>query len=54
MAMNQWALSRGSTIKTVGLCHSVPHTAAEWPLDAIWKMFDELIEAHGDWLPDYH
>jgi alpha-galactosidase len=29
MAMNQWALSRGSGIKTVGLCHSVPHTAHE-------------------------
>lgn len=29
MAMNQWALSRASTIKTVGLCHSVPHTAGE-------------------------
>lgn len=29
MAMNQWALSRSSSIKTVGLCHSVPHTAQE-------------------------
>jgi alpha-galactosidase len=29
MAINQWALSRGTTIKTVGLCHSVPHTAHE-------------------------
>jgi alpha-galactosidase len=29
MAINQWALSRGSSIKTVGLCHSVPHTAHE-------------------------
>lgn len=29
MAMNQWALSRATTIKTVGLCHSVPHTAHE-------------------------
>jgi alpha-galactosidase len=29
MAMIQWALSRGTTIKTVGLCHSVPHTAGE-------------------------
>ncbi len=27
MAMNQWALSQASSIKTVGLCHSVPHTA---------------------------
>jgi alpha-galactosidase len=29
MAINQWALSRGTSIKTVGLCHSVPHTAHE-------------------------
>lgn len=33
MAMNQWALSRGTTIKTVGLCHSVPHTAGELARD---------------------
>jgi alpha-galactosidase len=31
-----------------------PHTAAELSLDEIWSMVDELIEAHGDWLPDYH
>ncbi len=29
MAMNQWALSRATSIRTVGLCHSVPHTAEE-------------------------
>ncbi|HEX7002622.1 MAG TPA: alpha-glucosidase/alpha-galactosidase [Trueperaceae bacterium] len=28
MAMNCWALSRAGSIATVGLCHSVPHTAA--------------------------
>lgn len=28
-----------------------PHTAAELDLDQIWSMVDELIEAHGDWLP---
>lgn len=33
MAMNQWALSRGSGIKTVGLCHSVPHTAGDLARD---------------------
>ena len=33
MVMNQWALSRGSSIKTVGLCHSVPHTAGELARD---------------------
>jgi alpha-galactosidase len=29
MAINQWALSRGTDISTVGLCHSVPGTARE-------------------------
>jgi alpha-galactosidase len=31
-----------------------PHTAAELPIDAIRAMVDELIEAHGSWLPAYH
>lgn len=31
-----------------------PHTAAELSLDQIWSMVDDLIEAHGDWLPTYH
>lgn len=31
-----------------------PHTAAELSLDEIWKMVDELIEAHEEWLPSYH
>ena len=30
-----------------------PHTAAELDLDQIWNMVDDLIEAHGDWLPRY-
>lgn len=33
MAMNCWAIARGSRIKTVGLCHSVPHTAEELAKD---------------------
>lgn len=33
MAMNCWALSRASSIKTVGLCHSVQHTAGELAKD---------------------
>ncbi|MBI4517115.1 MAG: alpha-glucosidase/alpha-galactosidase [Deltaproteobacteria bacterium] len=28
-----------------------PHTAAELTLDGIWALVDELIAAHGDWLP---
>ncbi|MDX1412742.1 MAG: alpha-glucosidase/alpha-galactosidase [Candidatus Promineifilaceae bacterium] len=31
-----------------------PHTAAELDLDEIWALVDELIAAHGDWLPEYH
>ena len=31
-----------------------PHTAAELSIDDIVKMVDELIEAHGDYLPKYH
>jgi alpha-galactosidase len=33
MAMNCWAISRASRIKTVGLCHSVQHTAGELAYD---------------------
>ena len=31
-----------------------PHTAAELDLAQIWALVDDLIEAHGDWLPEYH
>ena len=31
-----------------------PHTAAELDLDQISNLVDDLIQAHGDWLPDYH
>ncbi len=31
-----------------------PHTAAELDLEQIWALVDDLIEAHGDWLPEYH
>ena len=30
-----------------------PHTAAELDLDQIWHLVDDLIEAHGEWLPAY-
>jgi alpha-galactosidase len=29
-----------------------PHTAAELDLDQIWDMVDELLVAHGDWIPE--
>jgi alpha-galactosidase len=31
-----------------------PHTAAELDLDQIWDLVDEMIAAHGEWLPAYH
>ncbi len=31
-----------------------PHTAAELSLDQIWAMVDEMIDAHSDWLPEFH
>ncbi|CAN5757242.1 alpha-glucosidase/alpha-galactosidase [soil metagenome] len=30
-----------------------PHTAAELSLDQIWRLVDDLIEAHGEYLPTY-
>ncbi len=33
MAMNTWAVTRATGINIVGLCHSVPHTAAELAAD---------------------
>lgn len=31
-----------------------PHTAAELSIDDIIALCDDLIAAHGDWLPTYH
>ena len=31
-----------------------PHASAELSIDDIVAMCDELIEAHGDWMPKYH
>lgn len=31
-----------------------PHTGSELDIDTIKKMVDDLIEAHGDYLPQYH
>jgi alpha-galactosidase len=30
-----------------------PHTAAELDLDQIWHLVDDLIEAHGSYLPKF-
>ena len=31
-----------------------PHTAAQLTIDQIIALCDDLIEAHGDYLPEYH
>ena len=31
-----------------------PHTSAELSMDEIKALCDELIEAHGNWLPELH
>lgn len=31
-----------------------PHTGSELDIDTIIEMVDDLIDAHGDWLPKYH
>lgn len=31
-----------------------PHTAAELSLDQIWSLVDDLIEAHGEMMPEYY
>ncbi len=41
MCMNQWALSRASDIRSVGLCHSVPGTAHELARD-IGLPYDDI------------
>ena len=30
-----------------------PHTAAELDLDQIWTLVDDLLAAHGDWIPQW-
>ena len=31
-----------------------PHTSSELSIDDIVSLCDDLIEAHGDWLPKYN
>ena len=30
-----------------------PYTGAELDLEQIWQMVDDLLDAHGDWLPEF-
>jgi len=51
------AVEAALTLKREHIYHAAmldPHTGAELALDQIWSMVDDLIEAHGDWLPEYH
>lgn len=44
------------TLKKEHIYHAAmldPHTASELSLDDIVSMVDELIDAHGDWMPKY-
>jgi alpha-galactosidase len=50
------AIEAAVTLKKEHIYHAAlldPHTAAELSADDIFKMVDELIEAHGNWLPKY-
>jgi len=45
------------TLKREHIYHAAmldPHTAAELDLEQIHSLVDDLIAAHGDWLPEYH
>ncbi|NDJ78640.1 MAG: alpha-glucosidase/alpha-galactosidase [Chloroflexi bacterium] len=54
--VQQLAVEAALTGKREHIYHAAmldPHTAAELDLEQIWAMVDDLIAAHGDWLPDY-
>ncbi|MCL2570834.1 MAG: alpha-glucosidase/alpha-galactosidase [Defluviitaleaceae bacterium] len=49
-------IEAAATLKKEHIYHAAmldPHTAAELSIDDIRSMVDDLIEAHGDWLPKY-
>jgi alpha-galactosidase len=51
------AVEAALTCKREHIYHAAmldPHTAAELDLEQIWSLVDDLIEAHGEWLPEYH
>ncbi len=50
------AVEAALTLKKEHIYHAAfldPHTSAELSLDDIKSLVDDLIKAHGDWLPDY-
>lgn len=49
-------IEAAATLKREHVYHAAmldPHTAAELSIDDIRKLVDDLIDAHGDWLPKY-
>lgn len=50
-------IEAAATLKKEHIYHAAmmdPHTGSELSIDQIVHMVDDLIEAHGDWLPKYH
>jgi len=50
-------IEAAKTLKKEHIYHAAmmdPHTAAELDIDSIRKMVDELIDAHGNYLPKYN
>lgn len=54
--VHQLVIEAAKTKKKEHIYHAAmldPHTASELSIDDIIKMVDELIAAHGNWLPQY-
>jgi alpha-galactosidase len=50
------AIEAALTLKKEYIYHAAmldPHTSAELSMDDMKSMCDDLIEAHGNWLPKY-
>ncbi|MBR7137010.1 MAG: alpha-glucosidase/alpha-galactosidase, partial [Clostridia bacterium] len=50
-------IEAGMTRKKEHIYHAAmldPHTGGELSIDQIYSMVDDLIEAHGDWLPKFN
>ncbi len=55
--VQQLTVEAALTLKKEHIYHAAlldPHTSAELSIDDIRNLVDDLIEAHGDWLPDYN
>lgn len=55
--VHQLTIEAAATLKREHIYHAAmlgPHTSSELSLDAIAALVDDLIDAHGDWLPKYH